>query len=196
MSDTVAGGTPFNVLSFHAGGTGARPSKDGLSATAYPSGVRGTPVEVAESITPLIFWRKEYRQDSGGAGRTRGGLGQVIEIESANSKPFELLAAFDRIDHAPRGRNGGQDGAAGSVTLKSGRKLKGKGVQVIPAGERLVALTPGGGGLGSPRERRSEDIAADLTDGLVSAAAARRVYGANGRSARNGAAKGNSRKRA
>ena len=57
------------------GGTGARPDKDGLSATAYPSGVRGTPVEIAESQTPLIFWRKELRPDSGGAGRTRGGLG-------------------------------------------------------------------------------------------------------------------------
>jgi N-methylhydantoinase B len=59
------------------GGTGARPMKDGLSATAYPSGVKGTPVEIAESITPLIFWRKEFREDSGGAGTTRGGLGQV-----------------------------------------------------------------------------------------------------------------------
>ena len=64
------------------GGTGARPDKDGLSATAYPSGVRGTPVEIAESQTPLIFWRKELRPDSGGAGRTRGGHGQIIEIES------------------------------------------------------------------------------------------------------------------
>ena len=60
------------------GGTGARSDKDGLSATAYPSGVRGTPVEIAETQTPLIFWRKELRPDSGGAGRTRGGLGQII----------------------------------------------------------------------------------------------------------------------
>ena len=54
------------------GGTGARADKDGLSATAYPSGVKGTPVEIAESQTPLIFWKKELRPDSGGAGRTRG----------------------------------------------------------------------------------------------------------------------------
>ena len=47
------------------GGTGARPGKDGLSATAYPSGVKGTPVEVVETTTPLLFWRKEFRRDSG-----------------------------------------------------------------------------------------------------------------------------------
>ena len=68
------------------GGTGARPDKDGLSATAYPSGVRGTPVEIAETQTPLIFWRKEFRPDSGGAGRTRGGLGQIMEIESGDRR--------------------------------------------------------------------------------------------------------------
>ena len=64
-------------------------------------------------MTPLIFWRKEFRPDSGGAGRTRGGLGQIIEIESGIDEPFELLAAFDRIDHPARGRDGGGDGAAG-----------------------------------------------------------------------------------
>ena len=125
------------------GGTGARPMKDGLSATAYPSGVKGTPVEIAELVTPLIFWRKELRPDSGGAGRTRGGLGQIIEIESGIGRPFDLLAAFDRIDHPPRGRDGGRDGAAGYVGLKSGRKLKGKGFQEIPTGDRLVVMTPG-----------------------------------------------------
>jgi N-methylhydantoinase B len=160
------------------GGTGARPHKDGLSATAYPSGVRGTPVEVAESITPLLFWRKEYRVDSGGAGRTRGGLGQTMEIASAIDKPFELLAAFDRIDHPPRGRDGGANGAAGEVRLRSGKKLKGKGFQVIPAGDRLVVLTSGGAGIGAPKSRPRDSVAGDVADGLVTAAQAAKVYGA------------------
>jgi len=78
-------------------------TKDGLSATAYPSGVRGTPVEIAETQTPLIFWRKELRPDSGGAGRTRGGLGQIIEVAAASMLRSIFLAAFDRIDSsAPR----------------------------------------------------------------------------------------------
>ena len=101
-------GALFAVTAVCNGGTGARPSKDGLSATAYPSGVRGTPVEINESVSPVVFWRKELRPDSGGHGRHRGGLGQVIEIESAIGKDFELLASFDRVVHPPRGRRGGR----------------------------------------------------------------------------------------
>ena len=167
----------FSMAITSNGGTGARPDKDGLSATAYPSGVRGTPVEIAETQTPLIFWRKELRPDSGGAGRTRGGMGQVIEIESGVEAPFELLAAFDRIDNPPRGRDGGRDGAAGYVGLKSGARMKGKGFQEIPPGDRMLVLTPGGAGIGDPRARDRAQIARDVTDGLVSLDTAREVYG-------------------
>jgi N-methylhydantoinase B len=167
----------FSMAITSNGGTGARPDKDGLSATAYPSGVRGTPVEIAETQTPLIFWRKEFRPDSGGAGRTRGGMGQVIEIESGVEAPFELLAAFDRIDNPPRGRDGGCDGAAGYVGLKSGLRMKGKGFQEIPPGDRMVVLTPGGAGIGDPHQRDRTQIARDIADGLISLATAREVYG-------------------
>jgi N-methylhydantoinase B len=197
-ADVNANGNYGYMMTFTSnGGTGARPQKDGLSATAYPSGVRGTPVEIAESITPLLYWRKEFRPDSGGAGRTRGGLGQIIEIESAVGRPFELLAAFDRIDHPPRGHDGGMNGAAGSVSLKSGKKLKGKGTQVVPPGDRLIVLTPGGAGIGAPASRAKEQIEADVEDGLVSVAAARRIYGAaNGRGAKSHGAGKRPRKRA
>jgi N-methylhydantoinase B len=143
----------FTMAVTSNGGTGARPHADGLSATAYPSGVKGTPVEIAEAITPLIFWKKELRPGSGGEGATRGGLGQIIEIESGIDEPFELLAAFDRIDHPPRGRRGGKAGAAGVVEIKGGPKMKGKGTQVVRRGERLLVMTPGGGGLGAPAAR-------------------------------------------
>lgn len=162
-----AGNYGFTMAVTANGGTGARPQKDGLSATAYPSGVKGTPVEIAESITPLIFWRKEFREGSGGAGRTRGGLGQIIEVGSRIGKPFDLLAAYDRIDHPPRGRAGGAAGAPGRVMLKSGTKLKGKGFQTIPPDDRLVVMTPGGGGLGSPDARDADALAKDRDDGLV-----------------------------
>ena len=139
----------------------AEPHADGLSATAYPSGVKGTPVEIAESITPLIFWKKELRPGSGGAGRTRGGLGQIIEIESGIGEPFELLAAFDRIAFPARGRDGGKAGAPGVVAIKGGRKLNGKGTQAIQPGERLVVMTPGGGGLGLAAGRDATLLEAD-----------------------------------
>jgi len=177
VSDTDTGGTPFNVLSFHAGGTGARPSQDGLSATAFPSGVRSVPVEIVESIAPVVIWRKEYRIDSGGPGRTRGGLGQVMEIESAENAPFSVYAMFERIAHPAHGRNGGQDGAPGRVSLVSGQLLRGKGQQTIAPGERLRLELPGGGGFGDPRERDPEKVHADVADGLVSVEQARKVYG-------------------
>jgi N-methylhydantoinase B len=174
--DAGLGNYGFTMAVTSNGGTGARPMQDGLSATAYPSGVKGTPVEVAESITPLIFWRKELRSDSGGAGRTRGGLGQHIEVGSRIGRPFELLAAYDRIDHPPRGRDGGKDGEAGSVALKSGRRLKGKGFQFVPPDDRLVVMTPGGAGIGDPKERDRAAVARDVAEGLVSAEGAK-VYG-------------------
>jgi N-methylhydantoinase B len=177
VSDTDAGGTPFNVLSFHAGGTGARPNQDGLSATAFPSGVKSVPVEIVESIAPVVIWRKEYRTDSGGAGRMRGGLGQVMEIESAENAPFSVYAMFERIDHPARGRNGGHDGAPGRVSLTSGQRLRGKGQQTIPPGERLRLELPGGGGFGDPHERDRDKVEADVRDGLVSMEAAEKSYG-------------------
>ncbi|HWK45469.1 MAG TPA: hydantoinase B/oxoprolinase family protein [Stellaceae bacterium] len=160
-------GDGYAITMTSNGGTGARPTADGLSATAYPSGVRGTPVEIVEASTPLLFWRKELRPGSGGAGAYRGGDGQIIEVANRQDRAVELLAAFDRIDHPPRGRDGGADGAAGVLMLKSGRKLKGKGFQEIPAGERLIVMTPGGAGLGDPARRDPAAIEADRRAGLV-----------------------------
>jgi N-methylhydantoinase B len=177
--DQLRGNYGFATTFTSNGGTGARPTKDGLSATAYPSGVRGTPVEIAEQIMPVIFWRKELREDSAGAGRTRGGLGQEIEIGTAIDRPFELLAAFDRIDHPPRGRDGGGNGEPAYVGLKSGKKLKGKGFQTIPETDRLVIRTPGGGGMGDPRQRLPEAVTADVVDGRITPRTAKSIYGAD-----------------
>lgn len=160
----------FTITAVTNGGTGARPMRDGLSATAYPSGVRGTPVEINEQVAPLLFRRKEYSSDSAGAGRYRGGLGQVLEIESAIGKEFELLAAFDRIDNPARGRAGGGNGAPGALHVAGGRKLAGKGTQRIAAGERLVIHTPGGAGYGDAGTRSRDAVAADVGDGLITSA--------------------------
>ncbi len=167
----------FEMLQFNSGGSGARPSLDGLSATAFPSGVRGMPVEVNEAITPIIFWRKEFRPDSGGPGTFRGGLGQVIEIGGADGAPFEVLAMFERVDNPPRGRAGGRDGAAGRVSLASGPRLRAKGQQTIPPGERLRLEMPGGGGFGDPFARDPGMVADDVANGLVSPESAQADYG-------------------
>ena len=158
---------PFSVTIFHSGGTGARPGKDGLSATAFPSGVKNTPVEITETVAPLVFRRKELRSGSGGGGQFRGGHGQVIEIVHAEGAPFAVFALFDRIDHPARGRSGGTAGAAGRVALGSGPSLKGKGKQVVPAGDSLVLELPGGGGLGDPQDRAEELVVDERRKGLV-----------------------------
>jgi N-methylhydantoinase B len=142
------GGYGFAVTITTNGGTGARPNKNGLSATAFPSGVKGSPVEIMEAAAPIVFWRRELREGSGGAGTYKGGDGQVIEIENRYGETMELLAAFDRIDHPPRGRSGGSNGAPGSARLSGGKTLAGKGTQEIPGGQRLILNTPGGGGFG------------------------------------------------
>jgi N-methylhydantoinase B len=169
--------TPFAVNLFHTGGAGARPNKDGLSATAFPSGVRNTPVEINESIAPIIVWKKEYRTDSGGAGTYRGGTGQVMEISNAEGAPFAICATFDRVHNPPRGRAGGKNGETGNLYLASGKTLRGKGTQAIPSGDRLMLEMPGGAGFGDPLARAPEAVAVDVRDGLVSRAAAEANYG-------------------
>ena len=140
----------FQVMNVAIGGIGARPGKDGIDAMAFPSGVGTIPIEITESESPLVFWRKKILPGSGGRGRFRGGHGQVVEIGCRGDTPFTIAAAtFDRIDNPARGRDGGENGRPGAAYLASGRKLIGKTVHVIPAGDRLIVETPGGGGLGS-----------------------------------------------
>ena len=177
IAGKAPGAQDFTVSLFHNGGTGARAQKDGLSATAFPSGVRNTPVEINEAISPIVVWRKEYREDSGGAGRFRGGLGQVMEITNSDAAPFIMSSMFDRVHHPARGRAGGKAGQRGAVRLASGPDLKPKGRQVVPEGDRLILEMPGGGGYGDPKARDAQAVARDVRDGLVSRQAAEQGYG-------------------
>jgi N-methylhydantoinase B len=166
----------FEIITFNSGGTGARPTQDGLNATAFPSGVRTMPVEATENVAPVVLWRKELKPDSGGAGRTRGGVGQIMEIATKGDLEFAVNASFDRIANAPKGREGGLNGANGRVTHKSGTVLRTKGFQVIPDGDRLILELPGGAGMGNPALRDPTLVARDVRDGLVSPANAERLY--------------------
>jgi len=157
----------FTISIVTNGGTGARPGLDGLSATSFPSAVRGTPVEIVEAATPLLFWRRELRSGSGGDGASRGGLGQVMEIGTRDRGSITLFAAFDRIKNPARGRAGGCSGAPGELCLKSGRQLAGKGAHLVDGSDRLIVRTPGGGGYGPADQRPREARAADHVAGYV-----------------------------
>ncbi len=161
----------FILMSFHSGGAGARPQADGLSATAFPSGVRNMPVEVNEIGSPLVFWRKEFRTDSGGTGQYRGGLGQVIELENRQGRDFSISATYERTVFAARGRHGGGPGALGRLSLDDGTEVRAKGRSVIPGGRRLIVEFPGGGGFGKPGDRDPEAAARDLRLEFVSSQA-------------------------
>src|SRR6266516_3500983 len=167
----------FSTVIFHCGGAGARPEKDGLSATAFPSGVRTIPVEATESVAPIVFYRREFRDGSGGPGQFRGGLGQVIELGGAGATPLALLCNFERVRHPARGRSGGRPGAAGVVTLRSGRPIRPKGRQTVPPRDAICLQLPGGGGFGDPHARDPQHVGEDVRDGLITAEQARRDYG-------------------
>ncbi len=179
VSGQAAETEDFEIITFNSGGTGARPSKDGLDGTAFPSGVRTMPVEATENVAPVIFWQKQLRPDSAGAGRTRGGFGQVMEIGAKGDAEFAVNAIFDRVANAPKGREGGGEGAAGWVGMNdaNGTVLRTKGFQIIPKGRRLLLKLPGGGGMGDPKDRDPALVQRDVEDGLVSPEAARRTYG-------------------
>jgi N-methylhydantoinase B len=167
----------FNVTTFHSGGAGARPQQDGLSATPFPSGVRNVPIEITEAITPLIVWRKELRRGSGGPGRQRGGLGQRMEIANRDDAAFGIQARFERGVYPARGRSGGEAGAKGRLSLATGASLAIKGLQIIPAGDRLIVEMPGGGGYGDPFTRDPALVARDVHHGLIEPDAAEADYG-------------------
>ncbi len=163
-----ADGRRAEVLMFNSGGMGARPGLDGLSATAFPSGVHTMPIEATEHTGPIVIWRKELRPDSGGDGEFRGGLGQVLEIAATEGHEFDFSAMFDRVNHPAKGRDGGEDGVAGVVKLDDGTLMRPKGWQHVPAGRRLVLELPGGGGYGDPSKRSAEARAQDRTRGYIS----------------------------
>ncbi len=165
------------VLTFNSGGSGARPENDGMNATAFPSGVMTMPIEATEHAGPVIIWRKELRPDSGGAGKTRGGLGQYMEVGAQEGYEFDIQAMFDRSQHPARGRRGGGNGAPTTIAQDDGSDMRVKGKQFVPHGRKVVMAFPGGAGYGDPSERSKRMVKRDLALGYISDKTASRDYG-------------------
>ena len=146
-------GTPFTYIFFTSGGTGARATKDGLSATAFPSGVLGTPAEVIETLSPLVIENKSLRENSGGDGRCRGGLGQVIRFRVRTQEPYVCSVLCDRTRIAAQGFFGGLPGARGEVLISGKPPANPKAEQTLGPDDVVEIRLPGGGGYGSPVER-------------------------------------------
>jgi N-methylhydantoinase B len=168
---------PFTYVWFSCGGTGARPTKDGLHATAFPSGIAGVPAEVIEQLSPVVMWERSIRPDSGGAGTFRGGCGQRLHLGVRTRRPYRFSPLLDRIHHAPKGYDGGLDGAKAIVQLSTGEVIKQKGTLDLAPDTEIMLDLPGGGGFGDPSQRDPAAIEWDIRNGYVTSEAGLRDYG-------------------
>jgi N-methylhydantoinase B len=145
----------FSYYETVAGGMGARPTHDGMSAVhTHMTNSLNTPAEALEYAYPLRVREYRIRKGSGGKGRQQGGDGVIREIETLVPARMSLLA--DRHKHGPYGLAGGEDGKPGNAAIirkgiRDGRsrRLRSKGSWELDAGDRVRIETPGGGGFGS-----------------------------------------------
>lgn len=167
----------FTLTVFQVGGTGARPTKDGLSAVGFPSGVAGVPAEVIESLSPVVLKKRELRLDSGGAGTWRGGLGQFTEFARRGGGRWSVSCIVDRSKYPALGLLGGLEGAPGELVLDSGARPNPKALLDLATDQVVRLNTPGGGGYGNPWERDPEKVRWDVIEGYISPEAAATLYG-------------------
>jgi len=167
----------FNLTLFQVGGTGARPTKDGLSAVGFPSGVAGVPAEVVESLSPLVMRQRALRPDSGGAGTWRGGLGQLTEFANRARGHWSVNGILDRTKYAAPGLLEGGSGMPGEFILDSGERPNPKAQTQLEPDESVHLNHPGGGGYGRAFERDPERVRQDVIFGYVTSDAAARDYG-------------------
>jgi N-methylhydantoinase B len=168
---------PFTMTIFQVGGTGARPTKDGLSAVGFPSGVAGVPAEVIESLSPLVMRRRELRANSGGAGEWRGGLGQLTEFTRRGEGRWSVSSIADRTQYAAPGLLGGGSGATGEVALEDGTRLHAKAMVDLKPNDVVHVNLPGGGGYANAFERAPEKVRWDVIEGYIDAEEAAKSYG-------------------
>ena len=177
-------GRRWVMFCFFGGGLGGNPEGDGLNHANNPiSTATIPPLEILESLYPVMFTQWALRPDSGGAGTHRGGLGAIYEIEALADGDTEVFLLGERGKFPPFGVNGGGPAALNRFfyDTRAGERqppLVSKITDVIiTRGQRVRLETPGGGGFGDPHRRDPARVARDLAMGYVSREAARRDYG-------------------
>ena len=186
-------GAPFKANDSGHGGWGACATHDGAGPfrTMAHGDTRLIPIELQESMYPYRVEEFCLRQDSGGPGKWRGGLG--FDKQYVLLAPCELWANFDRIGCPPWGVQGGKAARSGQVLIFKDGKQEAKLLYKtencpLQAGDRVRMATGGGGGYGSPSERPVELVQRDVIRGFVSLESARDDYGvvieADGRASR------------
>jgi N-methylhydantoinase B/oxoprolinase/acetone carboxylase alpha subunit len=171
-------GQPYAVHVLPNGGRGAVQGMDGSPTIAFPSNGTITPVEVLENWIPMLVLERSLRADSGGAGEFRGGLGQVIRITMLDEARLTITVRPDKMRFPAPGIAGGLPGAPGELLL-DGAPMALEPTR-LERGQVVTLRIPGGGGFGNPVLRDRVRLLADLDAGLVSAAAAHRLYDYDG----------------
>ncbi len=163
------------------GGGGARATKDGASGTSVnQSNAKIASIEIIESEFPTRVLRFELIEDSGGAGKFRGGLGMCREYLNLREARFSIRSSKHLI--APKGASGGGVARTGDIVVNPGtpaeKRLPTRYADYpLQAGDTFRLDTPGGGGFGDPRTRAPESVLADVREGYVSPARAEKDYG-------------------
>jgi len=176
-------GTRWVMFCFFGGGLGGNPASDGLNHGNNPISMATIPpLEILEAAYPVIFTQWALREGSAGAGRHRGGLGAIYEIEALAEGGADVFLLGERGKFAPFGVNGGSQAALNRFCFDTDAgeaepplKSKITGVK-IRKGQKVRLETPGGGGFGDPRRREPDQVLRDLRLGYIDAAAARRDY--------------------
>ncbi|HEY3277975.1 MAG TPA: hydantoinase B/oxoprolinase family protein [Syntrophorhabdaceae bacterium] len=174
-------GKPWHSVIIRGGGMGAGAMNDGNYVYIFPANGANTPVEIFESDTPLIVERRELLADSGGIGRTKGGLGKrevfrVPDDEYAPIPPVNLGIQAGRYIHPAEGLFGGKTGTKAQF-LVNGKAGNSYGLTQLVPGDVVTIDAPGGGGYGKALERDPELVAFDVAQGYVSLESARDDYG-------------------
>ncbi len=174
-------GKPWHSVIIRGGGMGASASTDGHYVSIFPANGANTPVEIFESDTPLIVEKRELLTDSGGPGKTKGGLGRRVvfripDDEYAPMPPVNLGIQSGRYRYSPEGLFGGKHGAKARF-LVSGQPGNPFGLSRMKPGDVIIMDAAGGGGFGDPLDRDPEMVQEDVTQGYVSLEKAREDYG-------------------
>jgi N-methylhydantoinase B len=165
-------GRPYVVGELIAGGSGAGPHSDGVDVIETDAtNCMNLPVEAMEMDAPIRVHRLELRQDSGGAGTQRGGLGLVKEYEVLDGE-ISFTYRGERHFFAPKGARGGADGAKANAIIRrhDGKEetIPSKLMTTLRSGDRVVIETAGGGGNGPPAGRNRQAAEIDRADGKTS----------------------------
>jgi N-methylhydantoinase B len=172
----------FIVQSIEGGGWGGRPFEDGVSGTVSvcQGDVRNGSIEGIELKCPVLVESRGLRTDSCGAGKYRGGLGIDMRVRNLVEGRWNFEQTR-RSKCPPWGVWGGTPGEPGAYLLKRPgerdfREMAGAHIPV-PVDAEAIVRTGGGGGWGDPLTRDPAQVAEDVAEGLISVAAARRLYG-------------------